>query len=218
MSSFRITNGPPGAIELDVYRVSCSIPDFSWPPTFVDLNDARNFIQNHCRETKFRYTGWPNLLAQRFRLFVHYNAAKSALADGMFKVEQEVRERKPVKKVLEEAADGGVARKDEDETKVIDLLASMDETDKLGHDRVEDCMEGGQTADVNTTEDNDSNISPVCSTPSSDTFDASVGTCSKALAEPNKEEAAAGSASQRAAVFDPFEVSTFARRDWRASC
>ncbi|KAJ4347746.1 hypothetical protein N0V95_005148 [Ascochyta clinopodiicola] len=84
------------AVEFDVRRVLNLIPSSFWPSTFSHINEARNFVGRYCYETRFRYMGWPDVALYRYQLFVNYNAAKYALGDGVFKVEQKVPEKKSV--------------------------------------------------------------------------------------------------------------------------
>ncbi|KAF9691468.1 hypothetical protein EKO04_010746 [Ascochyta lentis] len=141
------------AVELDVHRVSNLIPRSFWPTTFIDVNEARNFVSNYCYETRFRYTGWPGVAPDRFQLFVNYNTAKSAFRDGIFKVEKKTPEKKPLKKMLDEEESGGVANKSA--VKVVDVLASTSETttNKLGHSDAGDCIKGVDAADIDTFDD-----------------------------------------------------------------
>ncbi|KAF1363614.1 hypothetical protein EJ07DRAFT_152403 [Lizonia empirigonia] len=193
------------AIEHDVYYFLSFVPRSFWPQAFTDLNEARNFIQKYCYETKFRYTGWPNLVAQRYRLFVHYNAAKYALADGMFKIEQETPETKPAKEELQEKKDGNDAHEDKLGVEVVDPLATIEETNNLGHD--DRCVNHVQGSEVGAT-DCDSELSPAWSTPSSETSNSFAGILSKALTEINDKEAVVDPAEQKkAAAVDPFEAS-----------
>lgn len=188
-----------------MYKFLSSVPRSFWPQAFTDLNEARNFIQKYCYETRFRYTGWPNLVAQRYRLFVHYNAAKYALADGKFKIERETPEAKPGKEQLQEKKDVNDAHEDKPGVEVVDPLAPMDETNNLG--RNDRCVDDVQGSEKGVT-DCDSEPSPAWSTPSSEMSNSFAGTLTKALAEINDKEAVVDPAEQtKAAVVDPFEAS-----------
>lgn len=75
------------AIDLDIHRLTTLLPH--WPTFFTHLNAARNFVQTFCSASRFRYTGHPDVDPEKFRLYVHFNAAKKAWREGKFVLGEE---------------------------------------------------------------------------------------------------------------------------------
>jgi len=77
----------PAAIERDIARLNVLLP--TWPSSFIDLNAARNYVRQLCYELYFEYTGHADIEMYKFKLYVHFNAAKYAHKAEKFVLSEE---------------------------------------------------------------------------------------------------------------------------------
>ncbi|KAF2125366.1 hypothetical protein P153DRAFT_400194 [Dothidotthia symphoricarpi CBS 119687] len=70
------------AIDFDVERLVPLVR--GWPARFTDINAARNFVGGFCYDVRFRYSGYGDVEAHRYRMFVNFHTAKRAFGEGRF--------------------------------------------------------------------------------------------------------------------------------------
>lgn len=61
---------------------------------FLDLNAARNHVGRICADNNFKYNYHPGIEEQKFRCYVHFNAAKYAWQAGKFRLDGEGEKRR----------------------------------------------------------------------------------------------------------------------------
>lgn len=171
---------------------------------FVDLNEARNFVHDWCYDNRFRYTGWEGVEPRKYRLFVHFNAAKYALQRGLFRVEHAVPRRQIVDKAVGKVRDGYRPRGDE--VKVVEVRLAVTH----GEEPADGERAGG--ADTNPRpEDIELTNSDIGGSTSGSDQDSSVSSSEISESEDDAlSQSAVEKEQQEAAIPDPFKACNLA--------